>query len=228
MEISEEQLRISLANPDNLANLMRNGKIIPQYTKEDFENATITESGISIAASKEKTSFDQTEESGSERPLPTNVEHISPLQHRELRRPGNCRPWLSKQERTGIKIATTSGGKTQTEVAREYGVQVSTISDITNDKRRVSDSPRSADQKSVDEELDKVREAAIDRLMAGLGHLTPEKMSGHNAKDISIICKNMSGVVRDTIPDRAQPQSINLVVYAPELKNEKTYDVVEI
>jgi hypothetical protein len=38
----------------------------------------------------------------------------------------------------------------------------------------------------------------------------------------------MSKVVKDTIPDKVQPQSINLIVYTPELRNEKTYEVIEI
>jgi hypothetical protein len=33
--------------------------------------------------------------------------------------------------------------------------------------------------------------------------------------------------VKVTIPDKVQPQSISLIVYAPEMRQEKYYDVVE-
>jgi hypothetical protein len=64
--------------------------------------------------------------------------------------------------------------------------------------------------------------------MDSLGQITSDKISVHTAKDISAIAANMSKVVKDTIPDKVQPQSINLVVYTPELRNEKSFEVIEI
>lgn len=227
MFISEEQLKERLANPDNLAN----------FFKERRKNAAISESRISEISSSETTdNGTQRDESENSEKSGSSV-HKSSIQHREIKRPGNNRAWLSKQERTGIATdlasAPLNGNKNghkigQKEIAEKYGVQVSTVSDIANGVRRVPDSPRSVEQEKVDLALDAVREQAIDRLMAGLGQLTEDKISGHTAKDISVICANMSKVVKDTIPQEKAAQQINLVVYTPELRAEKHFDSIEV
>ena len=226
MFISEEQLRERLASPRNLANRFRNGKMIPEEVRiverareEGHFNAT---SGISEVIETENPEI----ETKSSEEL-----HKEGIQHREIKRPGNNRPWLSQQERTRIstEVATSSldRNKTQTEIARQYGVQVSTVSDIFNNTRRI-EGPRSVNQAEIDRALDKVREAAIDRLMSGLGQVTDDKIAAHNAKDISAICANMAKVVQQTIPQEKAAQQINLVVYTPELRAEKNFDSVEI
>ena len=218
MQITEEQLRERLANPDNLANCIKNGRIV--------RNATIVNGGLPGAEKEEKESISSTEQSECFGALSTGSDRIT---HRELKRPGNCRPWLSSTERTRIAIsAATDRGKTQEEIAEENNVRVSTVSDIANNVRRMPNTERSVNQAKVDQALDEVREAAIDKLMAGLGLLTTDKISAHNAKDISAICANMAKVVQQTIPEKNVPQSINLVVYTPELRQEKNFNVIEI
>lgn len=238
MFITEEQLNERLANPRNLANRFKNGREVRFMNSEEYINAANDQSWSSES---EKT----TESSGigSEEPKciqEQNGQKIyeSRIQHREIKRPGNNRPWLSQQERTRIAADYTPSSsdflkdgfktRTKTEIAREYGVQVSTVSDITNGTRRVEDSPRSVDKKVIDEQLDEVREKAIERLMAGLGQLTEDKVSAHNAKDISVICANMARVVQQTIPQEKAAQQINLVVYTPELRTEKSFEIVEV
>lgn len=207
MFITEDQLRERLNSPRNLANRFKNGREISDATEKESE-----------PKAEDIVSKDVHQES---------------IQFREIKRPGNNRPWLSKQERTGIAAdyatQTCDGNKvTQKEIAEKYGVQISTVSDIVNGSRRVPESPRSVDQAKVDAQLDKVREAAIDKLMVGLGQLTDDKVSAHNAKDISAICANMARVVQQTIPQEKSAQQINLVVYTPELRKEQNFNSIEV
>ena len=217
MYISEKQMSERLNSPRNLANLLRKDKV--NYAKEDGTNRVSAES---------KSEGLSSEEEGRQKL------HESGIQHREIKRPGNNRPWLSQQERTRIYTEATESSsdgdkiRTQTEIARTHGIQVSTVSDIVNNVRRVDNTPRSVDQKVMDAQLDAVREKAIDKLMAGLGQLTEDKISAHNAKDISSICANMAKVVQQTIPQEKTAQPINLIVYTPELRAEKNFDIVEI
>lgn len=219
MFITEEQLNSRLKNPRNLANRFGN------LSKREVYDAEIVETENKIEQNK----IPQSE-----------TLHKEGIQFRTIARPGNNRPWLSKSERTGIAADFASATcvfdknddkietKTMTEIARAHNVQVSTVSDIVNGTRRVADSERSVDQAKVDLALDKVREVAIDKLMAGLGQLTEDKISVHNAKDISTICYNMAKVVQQTIPQEKGGQPINLIVYTPELRAEKNFDVVEV
>lgn len=198
MFLTEEQLNERLNNPRNLANRIKGGK---------HASSRIPEAENQIFA--------------AERP-----EEEKGIQFREIKRPGNNRTWLSQSERTEIAIASI--GEKQTEVARRYGVEVSTVSDIVNNARRVENGPRSTDQLKVDMALDAVRVTATNKLQASLNLLTEDKISGHNAKDISAICANMAKVVQQTIPQEKGGQSINLIVYTPELRKEANFDSVEV
>lgn len=215
MFITEEQLVERLKSPRNLANRFKSGS----------ENAT-NDSWRPTAAPEKEEGGTKTEESKCLVSLPAISRGIT---HKEIKRPGNCRPWLSKQERNSIALTAAQGGIKQKDIAIAYGVKDSTVSDIVNGTRRIEGGPRSVDDEKVQAALDKVRERAIDKLMSSLDQITDDKVSGLGAKDASIVACNMSKVVKDTMPqEKAGPQQINLVVYAPELRNEKTFEVVEI
>lgn len=237
MFITEEQLKERLKNPRNLANRFKNGREVRFMNSEGSEGNNYAANDQSGSPEPEKTTESSgigSEESQCIQEQDGQKIYESSIQHREIKRPGNNRPWLSQQERTRIAADYTSATgdnfktRTKTEIAEKYGVRVSTVSDITNGTRRVEDSPRSVDKKIIDEQLDEVREKAIERLMAGLGQLTEDKVSAHNAKDISVICANMARVVQQTIPQEKAAQQINLVVYTPELRTEKSFEVVEV
>lgn len=158
--------------------------------------------------------------------------HQEGVQHREIKRPGNNRSWLSKEDRTRISADVTSASidqhETRTEIAKRYGVVPSTVTDIANNTRRALDTNRSVDQAQIDRSLDAVREAAIERLMSGLNKLTDDKIDAHNGKEISAICSNMAKVVQQTIPQDKAAQAINLIVYTPEMRKEQHFDVIEV
>ena len=204
MFLTEEQLAARLASPRNLANRFSNGRQIE----------------IEVC--------DENQEEPQER----EDLHQEGIQFREIKRPGNNRPWLSKEERTRIATdfasSTLDEHKTRTEIAKTYSVTPSTVSDIVNGTRRIEDSSRSVDQSKIDSVLDSVREKAVDRLMTGLGQLTEDKISAHTAKDISAICANMAKVVQQTIPQEKTAQAINLIVYTPEMRKESHFEIVEI
>ena len=223
MFITEEQLKERLLNPRNLANRFRGGREITmeQAIIEGELDASRRISEISIS------------ENGTQEKVedPENL-HQESIQFREIKRPGNNRPWLSQQERTRIAADVTSTAidkyKTRTEIAKAHGVAVSTVSDIANNVRRVPNSDRSVDQAAIDLALDKVREKAIEKLMSGLNQITEDKISAHNAKDISTVCSNMARVVQQTIPQDKTAQAINLIVYTPEMRKEQNFNVVEV
>jgi hypothetical protein len=242
MFITEEQLNKRLANPRNLSNRFRNASSNKnlEYIRKDSQNASLC-TWSPTAKAEEAQSFDETKESERIRALSAEIglgiggaPFSTEIEHRELRRPGNCRPWLSKSERTSIAAeyaeARLSGksGETQQEIAERHGVLVSTVSDIANGKRRIEDSPRSVEQNKVDAVLEEVRARAVAKLMGGLDKITDEGVAAHNAKDISQICVNMAKVVQQTIPQVNNTPNIQLVVVTPEQRNEKYYNVVEI
>ena len=226
MFITEEQLSERLANPRNLANRFKNGRQIIDDKATDVSEdvCDVKEHGVSNATT-ENTQF-QTEE------CEAKDVHQEGIQFRTINRPGNNRPWLSKEERTRIATdvasAPINGNQTRSEIAKTYSVRPSTVTDIANKTRRIEDTPRSVDQAKLDSALGVVRETSINRLMTSLGQLTEDKISAHNAKDISTICANMAKVVQQTIPQDKVAQAINLIVYTPEMRKESNFEIVEI
>ena len=128
---------------------------------------------------------------------------------------------LSVEERTEIAIAARSG-ENQTVVAERHGVTQAEVSYI--ERGRV----KNTDEAKAESELEEVRRRATDRLLASLGLLTDDKISGCSAKDISLIAANMGRVVMGTMPQQNNQAGINLIVYAPSLKSESGFKVHEV
>ncbi len=135
---------------------------------------------------------------------------------------GKNRINLTKEERTNIAIQTRTGASSQTVVAQEHNINLLTVNNIHSGKTK------GIDEERVKEVTDSVRDHALDRLMASLGLLTDDKLSGCSAKDLSVIASNM-GRVFDKIRDKVETSdNINFIIYSPELKQERAYDVIDI
>lgn len=135
--------------------------------------------------------------------------------------PGKNRVNLTKDERTEIAIETRTGEK-QTVVARDRGLTQLAVHNITHGK------VKGIDEKKVEETINEVKDRALSRLMTSLGLLTDDKLSGCSAKDLSVIASNMGRVVEKISPKETQPDNINFIIYSPELKQERAFEVVEI
>src|ERR1035441_432932 len=149
--------------------------------------------------------------------LPTNTvtEKVIPLS-------GKNRVNLTTEERTNIAIQTRLGTQTQTELARANGLQLQTVHNITTGKTK------GIDEERIKEVTNKVRDLALERLMSSLGLLSDDKLSGCSAKDLSVIASNMGRVV-EKIQDKVEsPDNINFIIYSPELKQERAFNVIEV
>jgi len=140
-----------------------------------------------------------------------------------IKLPGNIekRGNLSRDERNVIAIRARTG-ETQSSLAREFGITQANVGVIERGKAK------GIDEAKVEQVINQVKDRALDRLMASLGLLDDDKLSGCSAKDLSIIASNMGRVVEKVTPKTEAPDNINFIIYSPELKQEKAYDVVEI
>jgi hypothetical protein len=136
--------------------------------------------------------------------------------------PGKNRINLTKDERTNIAIETRLGVSSQTELARATGLNILTINNIHSGKTKGIDEDR------VKEVTNRARDLALERLMASLGLISDDKLSGCSAKDLSTIASNMGRVVEKIQDKVEQSDNINFVIYSPELKQERAFDVIEV
>jgi hypothetical protein len=135
--------------------------------------------------------------------------------------PGKNRANLSEEQRTEIAIRTRTGEKIS-EVARDVGVKSLTVQNIANGKTK------GVDEEKVESVIREVKDLALQRLMTSLGLLSDDKLSGCSARDLSVIASNMGRVVEKIQNKVEQPDNINFIIYAPELKQERAFDSVEI
>ena len=73
------------------------------------------------------------------------------------------------------------------------------------------------------------QDVAMNKLLESLGYMTTEKLDKCKATDLSSIAANMSKVVSNvrTKTDQTGPV-VNVNVYAPELRNERTFKTIEV
>jgi transcriptional regulator with XRE-family HTH domain len=218
MFITEEQARERLSSPDNLANSFTR-------RKENID-AEKCESGPPTSEATKTPSWPEIEEPESIESLST--ETVGESEHRsdgitlkQPKRAGGRGPGLSKQERTEITIAASTSGlfgeakETQREIAARHG-----ISQIAVAKIKAGEGAR--DEVAVERALEEARSRAVDRLMASLGLLTDEKISGLDARGISQVAANMARVVEKTTPQAVNQNTISIIV-APQIRNEDSF-----
>ena len=128
---------------------------------------------------------------------------------------------LPVETRNEIAIRARSGMETQEEIAADYGISQQNVSAIATGKT-------SSEPEVVGKALDKIRDKALDRLLASLGFLTDDKLSGCDAKDLSQIAANVSRVVEKTTPKVDEGSKVQVVVYAPQVRQEEKYKIIEV
>lgn len=72
------------------------------------------------------------------------------------------------------------------------------------------------------------QEKAAEKLVQALGLITPEKMEGTKARDLSGIAADMSRILEKTSPKSNSFAGANIVIYAPNQRKEESYDVIEL
>lgn len=78
------------------------------------------------------------------------------------------------------------------------------------------------------EKLGKIRDVAMERLLATLGVITDDDLSELDAKDASIVASNLARVVEKATPrEELDGKRANIVMYMPTQMNIEQYNVVE-
>lgn len=139
-----------------------------------------------------------------------------------LERPGNKeKPKLEQDQKDEIAFRSRSGEK-QKDLAKEFGVSQSAIGEIEQGRTKVNEA-------KVEARLNEVRDVAMTKLLESLGYISSEKLDKCKATDLSSIAANMSKVVSNvTTKSNETGPIVNVNVFAPELRNEKTFKVIEV
>lgn len=139
-----------------------------------------------------------------------------------LGNPGNIsKSKLDEESKTEIAIRSRAG-ENQTSLAREFNVSQSAIGEIEQGRTKV-------DEVAIQSRLDSIQDVAMVKLLESIGYITSDKMDKCKATDLSSIAANMSKVVSNVRGKSDQSGHIVQVqIFAPELRNEKSYKTIEV
>lgn len=139
-----------------------------------------------------------------------------------LGQPGNKeKPKLDPEQKDEIAFRARAG-ENQTTLAKEFHVSQSAIGEIEQGRTKV-------DEVAVQTRLDQVQDVAMNKLLESLGYISSDKLDKCKATDLSSIAANMSKVVSNVrVKTNDTGPIVNVNVYAPELRNERTFKTIEV
>lgn len=110
-------------------------------------------------------------------------------------------------------------GETQRDIGTAFDVSHRAINRISTENPDV--------KQRLEAKRNNIRDSALDSLMNALGFINGEKLKDAKLTELSSIAKDMSVVVekmssKDSIGDRT------LIVFAPVIKSERDYEVIEL
>jgi len=84
-------------------------------------------------------------------------------------------------------------------------------------------------RKRIQDGLGKVKDLALTRMLVAMGAITPEKIGKMKPLSALRIAEGMAGIIDKTSEKRETPVANNVVIYAPQVRQENTYEkIVEI
>ena len=138
---------------------------------------------------------------------------------------------LADEERVLIGTIARAGLGKNDEIAEEFGVTATTVSDLAHGRVCSPAHPRFVPHPELEEKilgkLNQVEEKAIEKLMDSLNIITPEKLNECSAPQASVVASNMSKIVGNCRP-QVQDNRKMIVMYAPRQKSLEDFNVVDI
>jgi len=153
------------------------------------------------------------------------------LEIREIKHNKGHTRSLADEERILIGTVARAGFGTREEIAHEFNVTETTVSDLSHGRVCSPAHPRFVPHPELEEKilgkLNEVEEKAIEKLMDSLGVITPEKLNECSAPQASVVASNMSKIVSNCRP-QVQDNRKMIVMYAPRQKSLEDFNVVDI
>jgi len=128
-----------------------------------------------------------------------------------------------------------NGRQSAIEFASEFGISASSVSAYAKGATSTTsyDTPKS----SIIQHINKSRQRAIKKasrtLHGALNAITQEKLDYTDAKDLAVIAKNMSGIIKDLEPPAQTAvedgqKSPQFVIFAPTFRDERSFETIEV
>lgn len=114
--------------------------------------------------------------------------------------------------------------------AEEFGISAPTAHHIAAGHRgHFHNKPDEKAKSEIDNQLAPIRNGALAVLQMAITNITAEKLASEEPTKLATIARQMSGIVKDTLPtdDKDSDGKYQFNIFAPQVKNESHYTVVE-
>lgn len=199
---SEEQVNNRLNSDRNLANRFGSREVVP-----------------SPAQGPAQTNLDPLPQINPEPEKQTRPDNV---ETKILQQPGNRlgKRKLGIHQRNEIAVRARLG-ESQPVLAEEFGVTQATISAIERGKTKVNED-------IVEKQVDDVADLAMAKLLKSLGYIDNAKLSILDPVKLSVVARNMSGIIGNIRQKDDNGPQVMVQIYAPELKKESSYKSLDV
>lgn len=123
-------------------------------------------------------------------------------------------------------IGTAAKLSTSRAAAQEFGVAHATAANYANGK--VSQRADGDLQAQIDSRIQTVQDVALTKMMVALNLLDEDMMQNKTGVNVSNIAANMGRIVEKTTKKVEQiNQGTQVIIYAPQVRSEEKYEVIE-
>lgn len=227
MTLEQDKANERLNSPTNLANRFRRdtpvAAIIPESVPEPPAAAPQTEieikaepditDDVNLAAMENEAAI----LAASDSDIAAAIQKVSKKGRGVGRKPGV--PNFPESLRTTAAIL--SHVDSQSSVGKELGMSQMEVSFAKRGKVPTN-------KHEINRQLGVVRDVAMDRLMASLNLMTDDKLDACKAPELAAVADKMGKIIANTMEKDAATVPVTLLVYAPEMRTEKQYNVVEV
>jgi hypothetical protein len=221
MFISEEEAD---ARRDSASNLLRRLNIPLTKPSPSAQPQPVDE----VSEALEETTNDPTEPTADDAvrlAILAGRRHLKTSEERGGRYPqqGNVPPIFRALIGSAAKLGTS------TEAARAWGVN-STMAHHYKHGRTSQDKESPGLIEAIDHNTNVIRSQVLDILSVTVAGITPEKLENKDAKELSMIAKNLASIMSATKPIVVAEQTSNaqVIVFTPNQEKETDYPVIEI
>lgn len=128
--------------------------------------------------------------------------------------------------------AIESGSASAKSIARAFDVSDSSLAAYKHNAHSTSSYHTTQPElkKVTDHTREVIGKKARSRLLSAINHITPEKLADAKLRDIAGVAQAMSAVIKNIDPpaEVSAHANVNIVLFAPRVRSEEAYEVVQV
>lgn len=230
MFISESEARARISSKDNLINRLGIKNDEPKYSEVkdstlQYNETQKDEVDEALDEAQRNPTF-PSEDDAIRLAVLAGRRHLRTTDERGGRYPeqGNIPPIFRSMIGAAARLGTNKG------TAKSFGVSQVTVNNFKHGRTSASGEVNPDLLSKIERDTLEVRNKVLGVLAFTVAGITPESLENKDAKDLSIIARNLSSIMVGTRPTEVVDKTTNaqVIVFSPEQGVQDSYDTIEI